>query len=315
MQSLILALSSFAHWFGIDASHTSHREKWVASLGALLGIVAVFAVSQHYLGAHAGIFMLASMGASAVLLFAVPHGALSQPWSVLAGHLVSAAIGVSCYRWLPHSVWAAAIAVGLAVGAMAYLRCVHPPGGATALAAVIGGPEIHELGFSYLLFPVAINVAVILGLALAFNNLFPWRRYPIALMNRSRDVPGQSGRLQLSHEDFSAAMLSLDTYVDVTSEELAALFEKACEHARSHSPGPGIRGGAYYSNGALGADWAVRQVIDLPDSLQGPKVQLIYKNVAGADLYEVGVCRLSAFRRWVAFEVEQRDSRWVRKRT
>ena len=128
-------------WLGIERSTTSHGEKWISGIGALLGIVAVYWITRAvfpngFTTTPGGALMLTSMGASAVLLFAVPLGALSQPWAVVAGHLVSAVVGVSCQKLFPGETWTAALAVGLAVGAMHYLRCIHPPGGATALAAV-----------------------------------------------------------------------------------------------------------------------------------------------------------------------------------
>lgn len=308
MMSKILSL------LGIDANHTSHKEKLVATMGAALGIAAVYGVSLHYLDDLAAACMVASMGASAVLLFAVPHGALSQPWPVIGGHLIPALIGVTCHLGIPSPWLAAAVAVGLAVGAMSYLRCVHPPGGATALAAVIGGPAIHELGYGYLLQPVGVNLVLLLLMAVLFNNLFPWRRYPVSLMAKPSAPPQRSSRLSLNHEDFAAAMLALDTYVDITSEELSALFEKASEHARAHQPALQIRVGACYSNGAHGHAWAVRQVIDMADKPRGPKTQVIYKVTAGADLYETGICRLAEFERWAAFEVEQERGHWLRRK-
>ena len=93
------------------------------------------------------VYIVPSVGTSAVLLFAVPHSALGQLWNVIGGHLISAAIGVACYQWLPSNGIAAGASVGLAIGAMYYTRCIHPPGGATALAAVIGGQNIHALGY------------------------------------------------------------------------------------------------------------------------------------------------------------------------
>src|SRR5690606_26570448 len=125
---------------GIETNATSHNEKLISAVGALLGILTVYWASQWYLETAGILLMVASMGASAVLLFAVPHGALSQPWPVIGGHTVSAFIGVSCQLLYPDHALTPALAVGLAVGAMHYLRCIHPPGGATALSAVIGGP-------------------------------------------------------------------------------------------------------------------------------------------------------------------------------
>ena len=160
-------------WLGIERNTTSHGEKWISGIGALMGILCVYWITrwvfpQGFTGTPGGVVMLTSMGASAVLLFAVPHGALSQPWAVVGGHLISATIGVTCQQLFPDHAWTAALAVGLAVGAMHYLRCIHPPGGATALAAVIGGAEVHALGYHYLLAPVLINVAAILLMGLFF---------------------------------------------------------------------------------------------------------------------------------------------------
>ena len=93
------------------------------------------------------VYIVTSMGASAVLLFAVPHSSLGQLWNVIGGHLISAAIGVACYQWLPSNGIAAGASVGLAIGAMYYTRCIHPPGGATALVAIIDGQNIHALGY------------------------------------------------------------------------------------------------------------------------------------------------------------------------
>ena len=71
--------------------------------------------------------------------------------------------------------------MALAIGAMHYLRCIHPPGGATALSAVLGGPAIEALGLQFILTPVLLNVIVILTVAVLYNYLFYWRRYPAGL--------------------------------------------------------------------------------------------------------------------------------------
>jgi CBS-domain-containing membrane protein len=88
------------------------------ALGGLAGILSVTYLSQQYLDQHASTLVVASMGASAVLLFAVPHGPLSQPWSVLAGHTVSAVIGIACAQWISNILLASALAVALTIGCM-----------------------------------------------------------------------------------------------------------------------------------------------------------------------------------------------------
>lgn len=174
------ALTVLRRFAGIGGDRAGHLEKWLSAVGGFAGIVGVALISQSQLGLTGSASIIASMGSSAVLLFAVPHGPLSQPWSVFGGHLVSAIVGVACAKMIAEPMLAAAVAVGLAIGAMHYLRCIHPPGGATALGAVVGGDAIHQLGFQFVLTPVMLNAITILLVALLFNAPFAWRRYPVA---------------------------------------------------------------------------------------------------------------------------------------
>ena len=156
----------------------SHAEKLISAAGGFVGILLVLLVSSRVLDFHGAALVVASMGASAVLLFATPHSPLSQPWSLLGGHLISAAIGVTCAKVLPNSPYVWALAVALSIGAMHYLRCLHPPGGATALVAVMGGEQVRGMGYAFLVTPVLVNVMIILVVAVAANYPFRWRRYP-----------------------------------------------------------------------------------------------------------------------------------------
>ena len=103
-------------WLGIELIEVSLTEKLVATLGGGLALLALVGITTQVVPDAGGRAVIASMGASAVLLFAVPHGALSQPWPVLGGHLLSAFIGVLCARSIDHPALAAACAVGLGVG-------------------------------------------------------------------------------------------------------------------------------------------------------------------------------------------------------
>ncbi len=302
---------------GLGDDTTSHSEKLISGLGAMLSLVLVYFISHWYLESHSGALMVASMGATAVLLFAVPHGALSQPWAVLVGHMVSGAIGVTCQLLLPDAAFTPALAVGLAVAAMHYLRCIHPPGGATALTAVVGGDAIHALGYTYLLTPVLLNLLCMLSVAFLFNGLFHWRRYPTVLARRQApadETPAiERHGSMLSHEDLAAAMEQINSYVDVTSEELAELFDLAVEHAaQSRQQKVNLEIGGYYSNGLLGQQWAVREILDGPPKVDAERSTLVFKTVAGAGSYETGSCTLREFREWVGFPVEFTGERWVR---
>lgn len=300
---------------GLERNTTSHAEKLISGLGALLGMLAVYGISLLVCGEGPGtVLLVASMAASAVLLFAVPHGALSQPWAVIGGHLLSAFIGVSCQRLFPGYFWTGALAVGLAVAAMHYLRCIHPPGGATALAAVIGGPDVHALGYLYLLTPILLNVAAIMTMAILFNSLFPWRRYPAHLVRRRKSKPVKPAERQyeLTQEDFAAAMEQLDSYVDITAESLTELLELAKQHAEKNITHPEhIVAGRFYSNGKLGNLWSIRQVVDASGE-DDRKTQVIYKVLAGDGAYDTGICSREDFRQWARFEVTPQNGRWIK---
>ena len=184
-------LDGLRHWAGVGNERASHIEKWLSTAGGLAGILGVALISQSQLGLTGSASIIASMGSSAVLLFAVPHGPLSQPWSVFGGHLVSAIVGVSCAKLIPDPMFAAAVAVALAIGAMHYLRCIHPPGGATALGAVVGGDVVHQMGYQFVLTPVMLNATTILLVAVLFNAPFAWRRYPVAWASARKPSPAR----------------------------------------------------------------------------------------------------------------------------
>ncbi|MDH3638989.1 MAG: HPP family protein [Gammaproteobacteria bacterium] len=215
---------------GIERQQISHTERLISALGAFVGILVVWLTSALFLAGGELILVVASMGASAVLLFAVPHGTLSQPWPLIGGHVISALIGVSCAQLVSNPYIAAPLAVGLAVGTMHYLRCIHPPGGATALAAVVGGSEIVTLGYGFVIAPVLINVTAILGAAVMFNFLFPWRRYPSYLCrHKERKTHSEKPMVYapITHEDFVYALSEIDSFIDVTEDDLIKIYELA----------------------------------------------------------------------------------------
>jgi CBS domain-containing membrane protein len=224
------------------AYSVSEREHWISASGGLLGILAVLWVSHFWIGGHGGVLAVASMGASAVLLFAAPHGALSQPWPVLGGNVVSALIGVTCARWLGNEpMLAASLAVALSIAAMYSLRCLHPPGGATALYAVLGGDAVHALGYGYVVSPVLLNVAVLLAVAVVFNYPFAWRRYPqswhraVTQPDVSVDsVSAAAEEFMIPHSSLVYALSQLDTFVDVSEEDLQRIYALAIGHADPH---------------------------------------------------------------------------------
>lgn len=148
---------------------------WV---GAFLGIAAVGLLDECFCSGTELVLIIGSFGASAVLIFGAIKSPLAQPRNFLGGHILSALIGVSAYKLLPAHIWlAAALAVASAITLMHATKTLHPPGGATALIAVIGGAKIHSLGYFYVLAPIGPGVVIMLVVALLVN--IPWpKRYP-----------------------------------------------------------------------------------------------------------------------------------------
>ena len=231
-----MGLNDFLDLIGFSRHKSNYKEKAISALGGFLGIFGILLVSYCLLDPEVAVLIVPSMGASAVLLFAAPHVPFSQPWNVIGGHAISAIVGVACWQLIPDYTVAASASVGLAIGLMYFARCIHPPGGATALAAVIGSDKIHSLGYSYELAPILLNAVTILIVAIAFNALFKWRRYPAHLPFKKQARPVETDvYAPINHEDFVYALSHIDTYVDITEEDLLKIYDLATKrHGESN---------------------------------------------------------------------------------
>jgi CBS-domain-containing membrane protein len=149
---------------------------WV---GAFLGIAAVAIINDRVLRGTDLVMIIGSFGASAVLIYGAIRSPLAQPRNLVGGHVLSAIIGVTCFKLFGNHLWlAAALAVATAIALMHATKTLHPPGGATALIAVIGSDKIHGLGYHYVLVPAGAGAIIMLIIALIINNLSKSRRYP-----------------------------------------------------------------------------------------------------------------------------------------
>ncbi len=149
---------------------------WV---GAFLGILPLAYLNYSYLAKTDAVMLIGSFGASAVLVYGAIRSPLAQPRNLIGGHLLSALVGVTVYKLFYGQLWLAApVAVATAIALMHATRTLHPPGGATALIAVIGSPKVHALGYLYALVPVGAGAVAMLVVALLVNNIAPHRRYP-----------------------------------------------------------------------------------------------------------------------------------------
>jgi CBS domain-containing membrane protein len=197
---------------------------------------------------------------------------------------------------------------------MYYLRCIHPPGGATALTAVVAGSGVHSLGYQYLVTPVLINVAVIFAVAIVFNYLFPWRRYPMAMMPHSRKAARRDKAVKevLSREDLEYAMQQMNLYVDVSHEDLEQIYQLARNRINGQLSVKHIKLGHYYSNGEYGSNWSVRQVVDESNNPRPGRDQIIYRVIAGKGRRSSGTISREEFAHWAKYEIYLNENSWQR---
>ncbi|MFQ3228868.1 HPP family protein [Reinekea sp.] len=220
-------------YLGIGSTTNSAKEKLTAALVCTLGMLTLSLLAQQLsvrLDLPLNHFIAVSIGASAVLVFAAPHGALSQPWPVLGGQIISLFVGVLCQIFLPVDLLSASVAVGLSVLVMSALRCLHPPGGATALGVVLGGSTLEPLGIYYTLGPVLFSSLLILVLAYLLNRPFSWRVYPAHLYHRrnfSTEVSKAPRETELTYQDFISAVSQHETFIDVTEDMWSEILELA----------------------------------------------------------------------------------------
>ncbi|KZS56761.1 CBS domain-containing membrane protein [Rhizobium sp. BK226] len=217
------------------------RERLIACLGALLAIGLTGVISGYLFGQGPHLpLIVAPMGASAVLLFAVPASPLAQPWSIIGGNTISALMGIVAAYFIRDPIIATGVGVSLAIGAMSFTRCLHPPGGAAALTAVLGGPVVAGWGFLFPFVPVALNSCILVGLGLLFHKLSK-RNYPHVVLkaentHQTIDLPS-AARVGFREEDVDAALEVLDETFDIDRADLNRLLQQVELQAAIRSNG------------------------------------------------------------------------------
>lgn len=193
------------------------RERWRVVAGAAVGMAFTTWLCHALAPSAATAWLVAPMGASAVLVFAVPASPMAQPWAVVGGNTLSALIGIACVHVLGGGDGVAALAVALAIAAMFALRCLHPPGGASALLMVLAG--VHDIGFA--LFPVLANALLLVAAGMAYNTL-TGRRYPHGQRSAAA-LPGS----HTTAADVDAVLARYNQVLDVSRDDLEQLIAQA----------------------------------------------------------------------------------------
>ncbi len=231
--NLIASVAAFLARFRPLPTRVNARERSRAFLGAGFGILVTALLARWWVGGDGSAtpWLVAPLGASAVLVFAVPASPLAQPWSVIGGNVISALIGSACAHLIGDPAWAAAMAVAAAIAAMFALRCLHPPGGASALLAALGA-----VGPGFALFPMLVDSALLVTAGVVYNQL-TGRRYPHAASGPAH-APAKPGRF--SAADLDAALQHYNQVLDVSRDDLesilahaeAAAYERTFGHLR-----------------------------------------------------------------------------------
>ena len=256
-------------------THLSHKEAFTASLGSFFAIALIFTLTiQITNNQNTAALIAASTGATAFLIFTLPKSVFSQNWSVIAGHAISAFIGVSCFKLLGDSIIATALSVALAVIGMHLLRCPHPPGGATAILAVIGGEPVTQLGYHYMIFPILINVLTLLAIAHGFHWFFE--------------------RLYKSQHE-----LAFNTTHSSTEELTETLFTlvKIADDLRSNKTT--LHEGMLYSHSQHTLHASIRKITSLSNN------QVSYEVIHGFAKGKTDSVPYEHFVTWVRFKVEE----------
>ena len=224
---------SFFSDFFVTPLHVDNKERWRAFLGVSFGLLVTAVVSRWLLAGNLGdlgdlgnfskatavtaAWLVAPIGASAIIVFALPASPMAQPWAVLGGNTLSAWVGVACVNTIADPALAASVAVGVAVALMFLLRCLHPPGGAVALLVVI----LHVTSYKFALFPVLLNAVVLVMVAVFYNNL-TGRSYP-----HRQSTAATTAASRFSDADLDLALARYNQIMDVSPDDLKALLHHA----------------------------------------------------------------------------------------
>jgi CBS domain-containing membrane protein len=217
-----------------DAPPLSRAERWRSTIAGLAGLLLFEGVLYVLPLSLDEKRLLAPLGATSVILFALPHSPLAQPWSVIGGLMLSAPIGFACGHWLPAGPWVMAMALAATIWLTAWARCIHPPAGAMALTMAMAAAQ--GAAFAPGMLATAANALAIMVAVMVVNNLIPGRHYPQGAPPAAQLQRRHSTPQAIAHQDLAAALGEIDGFLDVREDDLVDLYQRTLRQAfeRSH---------------------------------------------------------------------------------
>jgi len=225
-----MKLLNFFKYLTVDPVNFSIKAKLLSFIACFCSIFLIALVSKLLSPWPESPILVASMGASAIILFFIPSSPLAQPWPFIGGQLSSAAVGVFCALHISEPLTAQASAVGGSILIMLLLRCLHPPGAATSLTPVMmSDTAIQSLNYSFVFIPVAINVLVMLLLTVFINRWVLKKEYPTPLpikkqIRQRHTLSEPSHIIGFSETDINQALKTTNLFIDITPAQLSQLL-------------------------------------------------------------------------------------------
>jgi CBS domain-containing membrane protein len=224
-----MKISNIFKYFSIDPVNLSIKAKLLSLLACFCTIFFIALITKIVSPWPGYPMIVASMGASAIILFFIPSSPLAQPWPFVGGQLISAVVGMACALNIAETSTAAATAVGGSIFLMLIMRCLHPPAAATSLTPIMAGESLTSLGYSFIIVPVAINVLTMLCLAIIINRWVMKRNYPSPLsikkvVNQRHRIIEPSHQVGFTEQDLSLALEKNDVFIDMTHAALSKLL-------------------------------------------------------------------------------------------
>ncbi|MGE8684336.1 MAG: HPP family protein [Acinetobacter sp.] len=210
------------------------KDRLLCGIGALIGLGLSSYISWLALG-DLNAWYIAPMGASSVLLFAVPASPLAQPWNMVIGNSIAALIGVTCAMYIPNLTQAFSVAVALAIILMMTTDSLHPPSGAVAITAVLGGEAVHELGYYFWFYPVLLNSVLLMVVAIVYNRLLG-KQYPQKLQVNTRSAdPTPTQKVTIQPVDIQQVLEQQSELLDISEYDLQKIILEAQQLANTRS--------------------------------------------------------------------------------